>query len=125
MGRNLVFRSNTGKYIEHKIVNYGEKKLTDGSISVNLGYIENDKITADENTYSGKGDYIYNPKTGEGHSKVDWNKIAESFKPTDKGTEGEVRYFGLGDWCEYIYTNDGGWRTYSGTDIEEIVSAYR
>ena len=125
MGRNLVFRSNTGKYIEHKIVNYGEKKLTDGSISVNLGYIENDKITADENTYSGKGDYIYNPKTGEGHSKRDWGKMAESFKPTDKGTEGEIRHFGLGDWCEYKYTSTGGWDTVSGTDIENIVSAYR
>lgn len=39
----------------------------------------------------------------------DWYKIAESLKPTDKGTEGEVRHLGLGDWCEYIYTTNTGW----------------
>ena len=109
MGRELVRTSNEGKRIEHKIANYGELKLSDGSLSVNLGYISNDKISADENTYSGKGDYLYNPKTGEGHSEGDWNKIAESLKPTDKGTEGEVRHLGLGDWCEYIYTTNTGW----------------
>ena len=65
MGRELVRTSNEGKRIEHKIANYGELKLSDGSLSVNLGYISNDKISADENTYSGKGDYLYNPKTGE------------------------------------------------------------
>ena len=111
MGRELVRTSNEGKRIEHKIANYGEVKLSDGSLSVNLGYISNDKISADENTYSGKGDYLYNPKTGEGHSEGDWNKIAESLKPTDKGTEGEVRHLGLGGWCEYIYSSEYGWGT--------------
>ena len=111
MGRDLTFLSNEGKRIEHKIANYGEVKLSDGSLSVNLGYISNDKISADENTYSGKGDYLYNPKTGEGHSEGDWNKIAESLKPTDKGTEGEVRHLGLGGWCEYIYSSEYGWGT--------------
>ena len=111
MGRELVRTSNEGKRIEHKIANYGELKLSDGSLSVNLGYISNDKISADENTYSRKGDYLYNPKTGEGHSEGDWNKIAESLKPTDKGTEGEVRHLGLGGWCEYIYSSEYGWGT--------------
>ena len=111
MGRELVRTSNEGKRIEHKIANYGEVKLSDGSLSVNLGYISNDKISADENTYSGKGDYLYNPKTGEGHSEGDWNKIAESLQPTDKGTEGEVRHLGLGGWCEYIYSSEYGWGT--------------
>ena len=109
MGRELVRTSNEGKRIEHKIANYGEVKLSDGSLSVNLGYIQNNKISADENTYSGDGDYLYNSKTGEGHSYTDWYKIAESLKPTDKGTEGEVRHLGLGDWCEYIYTTNTGW----------------
>ena len=111
MGRDLTFLSNTGEYVNHKIANYGELKLSDGSLSVNLGRIENDKICSDENTYSGKGDYLYNPKTGEGHSEGDWNKIAESLKPTDKGTEGEVRHLGLGGWCEYIYSSEYGWGT--------------
>lgn len=111
MGRDLTFLSNTGEYVNHKIANYGELKLSDGSLSVNLGYIQNNKISADENTYSGKGDYLYNPKTGEGHSEGDWNKIAESLKPTDKGTEGEVRHLGLGGWCEYIYSSEYGWGT--------------
>ena len=115
MGRELVRTSNEGKRIEHKIANYGEVKLSDGSLSVNLGYISNDKISADENTYSGKGDYLYNPKTGEGHSSTDWSKIAESLKPTDKGTEGEVRHLGLGDWCEYIYSSEYGWDTLCGS----------
>ena len=111
MGRDLTFLSNTGEYVNHKIANYGELKLSDGSLSVNLGYIQNNKISADENTYSRKGDYLYNPKTGEGHSEGDWNKIAESLKPTDKGTEGEVRHLGLGGWCEYIYSSEYGWGT--------------
>ena len=46
MGRELVRTSNEGKRIEHKIANYGEVKLSDGSLSVNLGYISNDKISA-------------------------------------------------------------------------------
>ena len=58
MGRELVRTSNEGKRIEHKIANYGEVKLSDGSLSVNLGYIQNNKISADENTYSGDGDYF-------------------------------------------------------------------
>ena len=62
MGRELVRTSNEGKRIEHKIANYGELKLSDGSLSVNLGYISNDKISADENTYSGKGDYLRQEK---------------------------------------------------------------
>ena len=111
MGRELVRTSNEGKRIEHKIANYGEVKLSDGSLSVKLGYIQNNKICSDENTYSGNGDYLYNPKTGEGHSEGDWNKIAESLKPTDKGTEGEVRHLGLGGWCEYIYSSEYGWGT--------------
>ena len=111
MGRELVRTSNEGKRIEHKIANYGEVKLSDGSLSVNLGYIQNNKISADENTYSGDGDYLYNSKTGEGHSYTDWYKIAESLKPTDKGTEGEVRHLGLGGWCEYIYSSEYGWGT--------------
>ena len=115
MGRDLTFLSNTGEYVNHKIANYGELKLSDGSLSVNLGRIENDKICSDENTYSGKGDYLYNPKTGEGHSEGDWNKIAESLKPTDKGTEGEVRHLGLGGWCEYIYSSEYGWDTLCGS----------
>ena len=111
MGRDLTFLSNTGEYVNHKIANYGEVKLSDGSLSVNLGYIQNNKISADENTYSGDGDYLYNSKTGEGHSYTDWYKIAESLKPTDKGTEGEVRHLGLGGWCEYIYSSEYGWGT--------------
>ena len=127
MGRELVRTSNEGKRIEHKIANYGELKLSDGSLSVNLGYISNDKISADENTYSGKGDYLYNPKTGEGHSEGDWNKIAESLKPTDKGTEGEERYLGLGDWCKYTYIESYGWylNTTEVSDFTEIFEANR
>ena len=41
MGRDLTFLSNTGEYVNHKIANYGEVKLSDGSLSVNLGRIEN------------------------------------------------------------------------------------
>ena len=115
MGRELVRTSNEGKRIEHKIANYGEVKLSDGSLSVKLGYIQNNKICSDENTYSGNGDYLYNPKTGEGHSSTDWSKIAKSLKPTDKGTEGEVRHLGLGDWCEYIYSSEYGWDTLCGS----------
>ena len=115
MGRDLTFLSNTGEYVNHKIANYGEVKLSDGSLSVKLGYIQNNKICSDENTYSGNGDYLYNPKTGEGHTSLDWNKIAESLKPTDKGTEGEVRHLGLGDWCEYIYSSEYGWDTLCGS----------
>ena len=127
MGRDLTFLSNTGEYVNHKIANYGEVKLSDGSLSVNLGRIENDKICSDENTYSGKGDYLYNPKTGEGHSSTDWSKIAKSLKPTDKGTEGEVRHLGLGDWCEYIYSSEYGWDTLCGskTYLEDAFRALR
>ena len=34
MGRDLTFLSNTGEYVNHKIANYGEVKLSDGSLSV-------------------------------------------------------------------------------------------
>ena len=121
MGRELVRTSNEGKRIEHKIANYGELKLSDGSLSVNLGYISNDKISADENTYSGKGDYLYNPKTGEGHSEGDWNKIAESLKPTGEGKPGDIKKVGLGDWCTYKYYDGVGWNceTVTGSDLTE------
>ena len=121
MGRELVRTSNEGKRIEHKIANYGEVKLSDGSLSVNLGYISNDKISADENTYSGKGDYLYNPKTGEGHSEGDWNKIAESLKPTGEGKPGDIKKVGLGDWCTYKYYDGVGWNceTVTGSDLTE------
>lgn len=121
MGRELVRTSNEGKRIEHKIANYGEVKLSDGSLSVNLGYISNDKISADENTYSGKGDYYYNPKTGEGHSSTDWSKIAESLKPTGEGKPGDIKKVGLGDWCTYKYYDGVGWNceTVTGSDLTE------
>ena len=121
MGRELVRTSNEGKRIEHKIANYGELKLSDGSLSVNLGYISNDKISADENTYSGKGDYYYNPKTGEGHSSTDWSKIAESLKPTGEGKPGDIKKVGLGDWCTYKYYDGVGWNceTVTGSDLTE------
>ena len=127
MGRELVRTSNEGKRIEHKIANYGEVKLSDGSLSVKLGYIQNNKICSDENTYSGNGDYLYNPKTGEGHTSLDWNKIAESLKPTDKGTEGEIRHLGLGDWCEYIYTTNTGWhcKTLMSSQFEDVFRSVR
>lgn len=127
MGRDLTFLSNTGEYVNHKIANYGELKLSDGSLSVKLGYIQNNKICSDENTYSGNGDYLYNPKTGEGHTSLDWNKIAESLKPTDKGTEGEIRHLGLGDWCEYIYTTNTGWhcKTLMSSQFEDVFRSVR
>ena len=121
MGRDLTFLSNTGEYVNHKIANYGELKLSDGSLSVNLGRIENDKICSDENTYSGKGDYYYNPKTGEGHSSTDWSKIAESLKPTGEGKPGDIKKVGLGDWCTYKYYDGVGWNceTVTGSDLTE------
>ena len=127
MGRELVRTSNEGKRIEHKIANYGELKLSDGSLSVNLGYISNDKISADENTYSGKGDYLYNPKTGEGHTTSEWRAIAESLKPTDEGNDGDVKYVGLGDWCKYTYFEGVGWafQVFYDPDFVEIFEAYR
>ena len=110
MGRDLTFLSNTGQYINHRIANYGEeKKADDGTLSVNLGRIENTLGIVDENTYSGSGDYLYNPKTGEGHSESDWSRIADSLKPTDEGKEGEERYLGLGGWCKYTYYEGEGW----------------
>ena len=121
MGRDLTFLSNTGEYVNHKIANYGELKLSDGSLSVNLGYIQNNKISADENTYSRKGDYLYNPKTGEGHSSTDWSKIAESLKPTGEGKPGDIKKVGLGDWCTYKYYDGVGWNceTVTGSDLTE------
>ena len=128
MGRDLTFLSNTGQYINHRIANYGEeKKADDGTLSVNLGRIENTLGIVDENTYSGSGDYLYNPKTGEGHSEGDWSRIAESFKPTDEGKDGEERYFGLGGWCKYTYYEGEGWNTISaeGSILTEAFEASR
>ena len=128
MGRDLTFLSNTGQYINHRIANYGEeKKADDGTLSVNLGRIENTLGIVDENTYSGKGDYLYNPKTGEGHSSSDWNKIANSLKPTDEGKEGEERYLGLGGWCKYTYYEGEGWLLNVAlvSDFTEIFEASR
>ena len=128
MGRDLTFLSNTGQYINHRIANYGEeKKADDGTLSVNLGRIENTLGIVDENTYSSSGDYLYNPKTGEGHSEGDWSSIAESFKPTDEGKDGEERYFGLGGWCKYTYYEGEGWNTISaeGSILTEAFEASR
>ena len=128
MGRDLTYLSNTGQYINHRIANYGEeKKADDGTLSVNLGRIENTLGIVDENTYSSSGDYLYNPKTGEGHSEGDWSSIAESFKPTDEGKDGEERYFGLGGWCKYTYYEGEGWNTISaeGSILTEAFEASR
>ena len=106
-----------------KIANYGEKNLEDGSLSVDLGFIWYDDV----DTYSGTGEYLYNPKTGEGHTSGDWCAIAESLKPSDKGTEGEERYLGLGGWCKYTYIESYGWylNTTEVSDFTEIFEAYR
>jgi hypothetical protein len=103
MGREITRVSDI--ITTEKIANYGEKKLEDGSLSVDLGFIWYNDV----DTYSGTGEYLYNPKTGEGHTSGDWRVIAESLKPTDKGTEGEERYLGLGGWCKYTYYEGEGW----------------
>ena len=121
MGREITRVSDI--ITTEKIANYGEKKLEDGSLSVDLGFIWYDDV----DTYSGTGEYLYNPKTGEGHTSGDWCAIAESLKPTDKGTEGEERYLGLGDWCKYTYIESYGWylNTTEVSDFTEIFEAYR
>ena len=121
MGREITRVSDI--ITTEKIANYGEKKLEDGSLSVDLGFIWYDDV----DTYSGTGEYLYNPKTGEGHTSGDWCAIAESLKPTDKGTEGEERYLGLGDWCKYTYIESYGWylNTTEVSDFTEIFEANR
>ena len=121
MGREITRVSDI--ITTEKIANYGEKKLEDGSLSVDLGFIWN----TDVDTYSGTGEYLYNPKTGEGHTTSEWRAIAESLKPTDKGTEGEERYLGLGDWCKYTYIESYGWylNTTEVSDFTEIFEANR
>ena len=121
MGREITRVSDI--ITTEKIANYGEKKLEDGSLSVDLGFIWN----TDVDTYSGTGEYLYNPKTGEGHTSSEWYVIAESLKPTDKGTEGEVRYLGLGGWCKYTYIESYGWylNTTEVSDFTEIFEANR
>ena len=121
MGREITRVSDI--ITTEKIANYGEKKLEDGSLSVDLGFIWYNDV----DTYSGTGEYLYNPKTGEGHTSGDWRVIAESLKPTDKGTEGEERYLGLGDWCKYTYIESYGWylNTTEVSDFTEIFEANR
>ena len=121
MGREITRVSDI--ITTEKIANYGEKKLEDGSLSVDLGFIWYNDV----DTYSGTGEYLYNPKTGEGHTSGDWCAIAESLKPTDKGTEGEVRYLGLGEWCKYTYRESYGWylNTTEVSDFTEIFEANR
>ena len=121
MGREITRVSDI--ITTEKIANYGEKKLEDGSLSVDLGFIWYNYV----DTYSGTGEYLYNPKTGEGHTSGDWRVIAESLKPTDKGTEGEERYLGLGDWCKYTYIESYGWylNTTEVSDFTEIFEANR
>ena len=123
MGRDLTFLSNDGRYINHRVANYGEEKKADGTLSVELGYVDDD----DNDMYSPGGKYLYNPKTGEGHSEGDWSSIAESLKPTDEGKEGEERYLGLGGWCKYTYYEGEGWylNTVMYSDFTEVFEASR
>ena len=121
MGREITRVSDI--ITTEKIANYGEKKLEDGSLSVDLGFIWN----TDVDTYSGTGEYLYNPKTGEGHTTSEWRAIAESLKPTDEGKDGDVKYVGLGDWCKYTYFEGVGWafQVFYDPDFVEIFEAYR
>ena len=123
MGRDLTFLSNDGRYINHRVANYGEEKKADGTLNVELGYVDDD----DNDMYSPGGKYLYNPKTGEGHSEGDWSSIAESLKPTGEGKEGEERYFGLGGWCKYTYYEGEGWylNTVMYSDFIEVFEASR
>ncbi len=61
------------------------------------------------------------------YTSGDWCAIAESLKPSDKGTEGEERYLGLGGWCKYTYIESYGWylNTTEVSDFTEIFEAYR
>ena len=104
--RDLRYLTNQNTWYNHSIGVYGEvKELIDGSNSVELGFIDVD----DENVYGTHGNYIVNPETGEGHTQTDWEILGKSFKPTDTGTEGEERKFGLGNWCTYSYMQ-GKWQ---------------
>ena len=104
--RDLRYLTNQNTWYNHSIGVYGEvKELIDGSNSVELGFIDVD----DENVYGTHGNYIVNPETGEGHTQTDWEILGKSFKPTDTGTEGEERKFGLGNWCTYTYMQ-GKWQ---------------
>lgn len=104
--RDLRYLTNQNTWYNHSIGVYGEvKELIDGSNSVELGFIDVD----DENVYGTHGNYIVNPETGEGHTQTDWEMLGKSFKPTDTGTEGEERKFGLGNWCTYTYMQ-GKWQ---------------
>ena len=104
--RDLKYLTNQNTWYNHSIGVYGEvKELIDGSNSVELGFIDVD----DENVYGTHGNYIVNPETGEGHTQTDWEILGKSFKPTDTGTEGEERKFGLGNWCTYTYMQ-GKWQ---------------
>lgn len=104
--RDLRYLTNQNTWYNHSIGVYGEvKELIDGSNSVELGFIDVD----DENVYGTHGNYIVNPETGEGHTQTDWERLGKSFKPTEKGTEGEERKFGLGNWCTYTYMQ-GEWQ---------------
>ena len=123
MGRTLKGTNQLGEQYEHTIKVYGEAKYTDGSLSVELGRING----SEDNTYSWQGRYYYNPKTGEGHTETEWEKICVSLKPTDKGTEGEIRQLGLGNWCKYIYHSVNGWSclTLSADGIKETFEDFR
>ena len=132
MGREItaILSEREGTTRTHKIANYGEVKLDDGSLSIDLGYtygwIEAG-YGGDKDTYSSEGEYFYNPKTGEGHSARDWYAIAESLEPSDKGTEGEIRYLGLGEWCKYTYHEQTGWylNTTLDSDFKEVFESFR
>lgn len=124
--RDLRYLTNQNTWYNHSIGVYGEvKELIDGSNSVELGFIDKD----DENFYgNNEGNYIINPATGEGHTDVDWARLAKSFKPTEKGKDGETRRFGLGEWCEWIYSElDGDWVTNveGGTGTADIFAEFR
>lgn len=124
--RDLKYLTNQNTWYNHSIGVYGEvKELIDGSNSVELGFIDKD----DENFYgNNEGNYIINPATGEGHTDVDWARLAKSFKPTEKGKDGETRRFGLGEWCEWIYSElDGDWVTNveGGTGTADIFAEFR
>lgn len=122
---DLKYLTNQNTWYNHSIGVYGEvKELIDGSNSVELGFIDVD----DENVYGTHGNYIVNPETGEGHTDVDWARLAKSFKPTEKGKDGETRRFGLGEWCEWIYSElDGDWVTNveGGTGTADIFAEFR
>ena len=80
--------------------------LCEGKIGAsNNKTVEN--YSGSDGTYAPLGDtYIVNPETGEGHWKFyEWDRIAEAYRPTDTGKDGEVRTFGLGGWCKYEWNS--------------------